>query len=395
MERYLILGGNCPRRQLDAQRICNYLEINSLKAASKAAKADIIVVNTCGAFNNTEKQSLLTIRRILKEKSPKSEVIITGCLIGINPSSLSPFRATQIIPYQDLHELDSVINASISLDDIPEAGVVGNIPSLYGRSPLAWRLVQQFDLHPAFICRVFNHMKESVLSNGSQGIYSIMVSRGCLGNCSYCAIKIAHGSVKSKLIATIVEEIKKGLQIGYHVFTLDGEDVGCFGMDRNTSIVSLFKEVFSINGDYRIIVKDINPRWFIRYFDKLMPIIEKISDKIHDLRLPIQSGSNRILKLMRRHYSVEDVRGCLLELKKRFRALQIHTQVMVGFPGETEEDFEATYDFLREIKFSCVVLFAYQDRFMTEAYQMSDKVPPKVIRKRVRKMGRFANWIYN
>ncbi len=211
-----------------------------------------------------------------------------------------------------------------------------------------------------------------------------MISRGCLGNCSYCAIKYSMGNVKSISENIILEEFKKGLSLGYKKFVLIGEDIGCYGIDIGTSIVSLLEKIFSVDGNYKLILNDFNPQWVIKYSKSLIPLLKKNKKRIIDIRMPIQSGSDKILQKMRRPYKISEVEDVLEQLK----GIKVHTHIMVGFPGESEEDFQETVEFVKKWKFGNIGVYAYQDRFITDSFKFDGKISEEEKEKRVRKIRR-------
>ncbi len=211
-----------------------------------------------------------------------------------------------------------------------------------------------------------------------------MIARGCASNCSYCSIRFAHGNIESTNKNEIIESFHLGLNKGFKKFVLIAEDVGAYGIDVNTNIVALLEELFAIDGDFKIIIDDFNPHWMIRYFDELLPLLTKYSNKIEDLRIPIQSGSNRILKLMRRRYTIEEVSLCIDSLWEHIPNLKIRTHCLVGFPGETEKDFDETINFLNRYPKIAVEIFDYQERFFCDSVKFPGKVSDREIRKRVK-----------
>lgn len=394
MTRFFIIGGQCPRRRIDIQTIYNYLKTNGLTPTSKVEQSDIILVYTCGSLNVNEIKSLRTIKTILKKKPSHSKVFITGCLPKINPTLLNGFNGTRIIERQELCKLDSFINATVPFTEIPDAPIVNNIPYLYDDTLLR-KIRNNFLLDPIFFRDGLRYLKKRISTNNmyfyGKDIYNLLIARGCLGNCTYCAIKLAHGKLRSKPIEVIVKGLQEGLNKGYDRFMLLAADVGCYGIDMKTTIVTLLKELLSIKGDYQIEFSGINPQWLIRYHDQLIPLIRQNAHRIANLIVPIQSGSGRILNLMGRGYKIDDVKECLFEIRKQIPGLQVRTHIIVGFPGETKEDFSKTYKLLSEFHFDHVELYLYDDRPVTKAYHMANKVPRHIVKKRGNNIRRIIN----
>jgi tRNA A37 methylthiotransferase MiaB len=393
MKRFFIIGGQCPRRRLDVQTIKNFMIKNKLEYTSKISKADIIIVYTCGSFNKRERESLRTIEWILKKKSKKTKVVVTGCLPKINPLTLNAYNGIEIIARNELQILDSMIDANFSFCDIPDACTVDDIPYLKDESALE-KFLKYSQFHSGFFKQGLKYLKSRV--NGNKRFfdadsYQILVSRGCLGKCSYCAIKYGHGKLRSKPLEAIIDEFKTGLSLGYTRFVLLAADVGCYGIDIKTTLPNMLNKIFRIDEDYQIEFSGINPLWLIKYFDELMPLLLSNQNKIFNLRIPIQSGSNRILRLMKRGYDIDEVKLCLNEISKKMPELAICTHIIVGFPGETDEDYEATCQLLKQFKFDHLALYLYDDRPMTESYKMPNKIHQKIIKNRACNIIRMTN----
>jgi len=177
----------------------------------------------------------------------------------------------------------------------------------------------------------------------------------------------------------ILEEFKSGLKENYKTFALIAGDIGCYGFDINTNLPSLLTKLFAQDGDYKILLWDLNIRWFIKYHQAMLNVLKANSKKVERIIMPIQSGSNRILKLMNRHYKIEEAKNCLQKLQNSIPEIHLETQILVGFPGETDEDFEKSLDLIREVKFDDIAIFPYEDRPGTTAQNMPNKVPQATI----------------
>ncbi|MCI0501902.1 MAG: radical SAM protein, partial [Epsilonproteobacteria bacterium] len=346
--------GHCPRSKEDAQRIFHYFLTNGLKPTTTIKKADFICIYTCGGFDDTEKSSLRTIQRILRHKQKKATVIVTGCLTKINPKSMKNIHDIVLIDFDNLEQLDSLIQPVIAFTEIPNPGIIGKLPPLDSDKTLLETLTNLNYIKniPQYLKYYLNRVHSIKLK--TEEIYHVRISRGCLGSCSYCSIKFAHGPLQSKPVNQIQKDLEEGIKKGYHTFKLIGQDIGSYGVDIKTTIVEILKIFFNLPGDNKIIITDFNPRWFVKYYDLLEPLFIANHHKILNIRIPIESGSKKILRLMRRQYKIEDVKKCILRLKEKVPNLKIYTHIIVGFPGETDEDFQQTLKFLREIQFDSV-----------------------------------------
>lgn len=382
----------CPRRKIEASKLSRYFAINDLTAVADPKKADLIVIFTCGSFEINEEFSILTVEKSLREKS--ATTVITGCLLKIDPERLKIYDTALLISPRNLNTLDSMIGAEVPYESLcADATTAGEFHDLY-HGHLVDRVKRKVGLNAEssdsrisdlyFRCVNQGFWKKSEDIMFSPEICVIQIAEGCLGNCSYCAIKLAAEKFHSFSEEQIIESFRAGLDKGYKDFALLAGDIGCYGSDTNTNLPTLLKKLFALGNNFRILLWDLNVRWFIKYYDEFRSVLKANSGRISKVVLPIQSGSDRILRLMNRGYKIEEVKKCILDLQKTIPDLKLETHVIVGFPGETEEDFQKTVELIRETKFPKVVVFKYEDRPNTKASGLPDKIPKKTIDRRVK-----------
>jgi tRNA A37 methylthiotransferase MiaB len=200
--------------------------------------------------------------------------------------------------------------------------------------------------------------------------FHIRVARGCASECSYCAIRLGAGPIKSKPLSDIVNEFQTGLADGRRLFNLMAEDVGAYGQDIGLSVVDLLQALLEQPGDYRLTWSDFGPRWLIDQHIALERLLGLHSAKLGTIGFPIQSGSERILKLMNREYTAADAKRCLLALRRTAPQLRLETHAILGFPGESRRDFLDTCEMVKSIGFARVMPFTYSERPGTEAAQL-------------------------
>lgn len=402
MRRAYIFNTGCIRRALDLTRIYKYLIRNGWAFTNNLSRADLVVISTCGAVQDDEDLSLSALRYAVKKKSKSAKVIITGCLPIINPDKIQEIQGLdhyEFVPTRNLEKFDAVLNSKVKLEEIPEANMVTNEGSLFDYV-IGYRMFRRsffLDVYKklsikrnfvrsiVFLSETLNSIKRKLGLRARQKIipyYNIRIGEGCLFACSFCCIRFATGRLKSKPIEEIVDEFKKGLKKGHKLFQLVCEDVGCYGIDIGTTFPTLLRRLLAIEGDYQLILIDFGGHWLVKYYDELLLLFMENPDKLRELYVSLQSGSDKILRAMNRPEKIEDVKAKLLELKKKLPHLTLRTTVIVGFPGETEEDFKETLKVLQEIDFSVVELNKYSDRPNTVASRMSDKVPQEIIDRR-------------
>ena len=381
---YVSMG--CSRRPLECGRYYDYFVANGWDYTSSNADADFILVYTCGGFQKTEDQSLFTIEQALKEKKQAAKLVVTGCLTKINKSVLQGDYI--LLEPEELDAIDTMIDARVKLAEIQPSNLVPDVNGLV-QIPRVKEFKTTFYPSASLVVglgkQLLRRLKQNpVKKTVAENRFYLRIAEGCLGNCSYCAIKIACGKLRSKKMGTILEEFKKGLHAGFKTFVLLAEDTGCYGLDIGTDIVALLKKMFDVDGHYRFIIKDFNPRWLVRYRHTLIPLLKENKDKLVDMRIPIQSGSDRILQMMRRPYKIEDVKNCLHDLNSQIPELPIYTHFMVGFPGETRKDFNQTKQMLKEFEYGDYQVYCFEARPGTPAINMSEKIPVRVKKNRKR-----------
>lgn len=382
--RVCVLTNGCPDNRVDAARIQEFLRINGYTVTARIADADIILFNACGGRGSHERAAERIIRRIKARKKNGAQLIVGGCLTRISKAFQ---QGTTFGVDDDLIVLDRIFNAKTSIRDIHANYTVAktdNLDSVFRkmlRRKTLVRKLRQCDalLRPA--------KYEGMDLNPSRFI--IKVSTGCIGACSFCAVRLSRGKLKSKPIDRIVNEFESGLRKGYRQFFLVGTDVGCYGRDQGYNLVTLLNELTDRNGDYKIRVRNCEPSLLIEMLPGLEPVLQ--SGKISHFATAAQSGNNRILRLMNRKYKIEDFKHAIRTFNRDFPWIDIVTQIVVGFPTETDEDFEDTLRLLDEVRFDAVGAFAFSPRAGTKAAELDGRVPKKVIARRLRELRRRSN----
>ncbi len=390
--KFLIYSSeNCPRRPLECSRLYQYFLRNGWAPADRIPDADLIIVYTCGGFTAQEVFSINTIQNLEKRKHKNARLLVTGCLTKINRQALGPDY--EIIFPEDLDNLDTLIQAKIALKDIPESNTLEKIAGIESAS-LVGKVKKNFRFKPSDIMRGIRLLSRRFRNRyKKEPRFFIKIAEGCEGHCSFCAIKFVGGELCSKPLLSILLEFEKGLAQGYKKIVLGAGDTGCYGLDHNISILHLLKEIFKYDQDFELIIQDFNPKWLVKYADDLIPLLKKNSGRISDLLIPIQTGSDRILRLMRRQYRIDEVKQCLRDLRSQVPQLSIRTHIMVGFPGETEQDFLQTQELLAEFKFEDISIFPYEDRPGIGAASLSDKITESEKRRRRKKLYKFSRII--
>jgi len=211
--------------------------------------------------------------------------------------------------------------------------------------------------------------------------FFIKISTGCLDDCSYCAIRLSRGKLKSKSIQEVVYEFDEGLKKGYKEFALIGTETGSYGKDQGTDLVRLLNVLINKDGDYKLRLRNVHPRFLIKRFSEMKEILK--SRKIDFIFSAIQSGNDRILKLMNRRYRADEVREIFDAISAEFSNVHLGTQFIIGFPSETDEEFRDTLRLSQKITIDLVECFRFQPRLGTQAAEMEELIPQEVINERL------------
>jgi threonylcarbamoyladenosine tRNA methylthiotransferase MtaB len=405
MRRAFVFNTGCIRRALDCTKITNYLVENGWGFTNHIPAAELIIISTCGTIRKNEDLSITAIKHITEQRSKSAKVVITGCLPIINPNRVRAYGDFDLVPTRDLDKLDTILNSSIPFRDIPEVNLVAERFLDY---VLAYRLFRN-----SYSLRIYNRLSTNQrflklciwagdrvnLIRSKAGLtlrqeiipyFNLRIAEGCAFKCSYCAIRFATGRIKSKPIETIIEEFKTGLKAGHKVFQLICEDTGSYGIDIGTTFPDLLRKVLEIKGDYRLLLIDFGAYWFVKYFEELVPLFKEHPEHVGEVYVSLQSGSNKILRAMRRPEDSTQVISKLKELKEQVPTINLRTTVIIGFPGETDDDFQETVEAIRAVEFSEVQLNKYEDRPGTPASRMLDKIPQEVIDRRYKEIQTYC-----
>ena len=375
----------CFPNRLDLNKIRKFLEKNGWGFVDDHKEADLILTGTCAYEKSFEDDSISRIIRIQNTKKPGAKFIVWGCLPKINKERLQEVFHGDFVGPDELERLNGLISAETQIQDIEDANELTEEDiSTYAAYPKLFNmfkpLIRGLEKHLKLRVQPFYDYSACIYDSDT---YYLRVSSGCLNRCSYCAIKNARGDLKSKPLETVLNEFRQGLKQGYKEFALVGQEVGSYGRDIKTDLVELLDQITKEQGNYKLHLLFIEPSWFVRLFPKLDSVLK--SGRIASINLTVQSGSDRILRKMNRFYRIDDVMGCVRELKKLSPSVIVRTHLMVGFPGETEDDFRKTADIMDN--FDLVNgLFEFSPRAGTPAATLDGQVPADVKRRRFNKL---------
>jgi tRNA A37 methylthiotransferase MiaB len=380
--------GACNRRLLDAQKIASYFETNGYAVVKKAQDADVLFLITCGVSLEREASS---IRRIHSLKKLGRELIVSGCLPAINRQKVLSVHPGVNIPTAELSKVDDYFQDKIQVkfSELGDANryylpstqtlgsnflpvVIAKLTSL-GRLPLHYMLKREI---PRLIGNVLARQETSETLP-----YAIRVSWGCSHKCTYCGIRSAVGKFHSKPFETCLDEFRTGVNAGYKEFDLIADDVGAYGIDMGRTFPDLLNSLFSVQGNYTVQIWNLSPIWFIKSQEAFTAVLQH--GKIGGIHYPVQSGSRAILKAMRRYSDANRIRESVNLMKKSHPKLTVTTDVIVGYPGETDADITETVNLLRNSQFDSVHIFLYNEVPTAASYTAPDKVPQNAAIQRI------------
>ncbi|MBN1280400.1 MAG: radical SAM protein [Candidatus Thermoplasmatota archaeon] len=390
----------CDRRKLDTIRISKYLIRNDYEIVDSPKKADVILIITCGFGNSLAD---IYFKKIKKFNNYDREVIVTGCLPDTDKKRFDHFFNGRSFSTKHIDEIEKYFpKTKVSFSEIEDSNSLWNNFNRDKISDLFKLLFLKFDLtkraYVGFFDQVFkNKIGENHLILHSfyglnlpiDDLYIIRIASGCWQNCSYCGIKKAVGDFKSKPLHSCLNEFKNGLEKGYSNFFLTAEDTGCYGLDINSNFPDLLEKMTNIDGEYRINIYALNPRWVVKYVDELEEIVKK--GKIKATCIPVQSGNTRILTHMNRYSDVREIKSAFIRLKKANSGLALATHCIVGFPSETNQEFKETLDFIKETCLDLGIIMVMSIKTDTEAGSIEPQVSNKEIFKRMSSAQKYLN----
>lgn len=394
MTKVFLCTNGCVEGQLRTKFVERYLGVHAqnIHMASAIGDADLVLFYACGLTGEKEGHSLSVIDELKEKMRQDAELVVWGCLPKQNPGALVGVYDGPIIGPMDTGSITSLIGTNgVSPESIDRSAAASELatmasPSIHGCNGT--------DLLTA----AFLLYKRGVDLFGSRRqrrseVYHIPIAAGCTGHCTYCSERPVFGNtVHSRPIDDIVSEFRGGLERGYSRFSLFATDLGSYGIDIGCRLPDLLKDLVAIGPaeNCSILLNQIEPHRFEEVYGDMEPILA--SGKIEMVMAPVQSGSNRILKLMGRHYTAERWSALMLDIYRNYPAIRLSTQFMVGFPTETEDDFAATLSLLDPpLRLDEAHIFRFSPRPTVAASRLPGQVPDDVKEARAaRLLSRFA-----
>lgn len=367
-KKYFIVTYGCQMNVHESEKIAGILKEMGYSAAESENEADIIVFNTCCIRENAENHAFGNIGALKKRKRENPDLLICvgGCMMQEKdmPSVLRkkfPF-VDVVFGTHNLYELPALIERRLSSKKRGVVSVLENEGGIVeGREPVRTSFPNAW----------------------------VNINYGCNNFCTYCIVPYVRGRERSRRPEYILDEVKRLVEQGYKEITLLGQNVNSYGNDSGLmGFPELLDRVASVEGNFRLRFMTSHPKDFNEELVRIIAKHDKICNLIH---LPVQSGSDRVLQRMNRRYTSGEYLEKVKMLRRIIPDAEITSDIIVGFPGETEEDFEETMRLVHEVNFASAFTFVYSKRKGTKAAEMPDQVPEEVQKERIMRLIELVN----
>ncbi|HIX08814.1 MAG TPA: tRNA (N6-isopentenyl adenosine(37)-C2)-methylthiotransferase MiaB [Firmicutes bacterium] len=357
--KYHIVTYGCQMNVHESEKIAGFLRAAGYAEESGIEEADIVVFNTCCIRENAENHAFGNIGALKKLKRRKKGMLIAvgGCMA------------------QEPGKAELLVKKFPFIDIVFGTHNVAELPALIERKKREKKIVSLLE-------------DRAETEDGAQPVRTsypnawVNITYGCNNFCTYCIVPYVRGREKSRSAAVILDEVRSLVAAGYREITLLGQNVNSY-RDGETDFPALLDAVASVEGKFRVRFMTSHPKDFSARLVAVMKKHDKICNLLH---LPAQSGSSRVLALMNRRYTREQYLEKIALLRAEIPEAEVTTDLIVGFPTETEEDFEQTLSLVREADFSSAFTFIYSPRTGTKAAQMDGQIPEEVSKRRIARL---------
>ncbi|MGI5997210.1 MAG: tRNA (N(6)-L-threonylcarbamoyladenosine(37)-C(2))-methylthiotransferase MtaB [Lutispora sp.] len=352
----------CKVNQYETEAMMEAFENAGYEIVEYDGYSDIYIINTCTVTNMGDRKSRQIIRRAL-DHNPEAFVAVVGCYSQIAPQEILEIPGVKlVVGTNERSRIVELVEEAQNMDK--KVSVVGDIMEI----------------------KEFEDM--SIRNYKSRSRAFIKIQEGCEQYCTYCIIPYARGHIRSRRPESIVEEVKTLADSGYKEVVLTGIHVGSYGKDLgNIGLIDIIKMVHEVDGIERLRMSSVEPMTFDENFISSLPKLHKLCRHFH---LSLQSGCDETLKRMNRKYTTQEYRDVVNKLRDIYPDVGITTDIIVGFPGETDEEFQKTLEFVEEMAFSSMHIFKFSPRKGTPAAKFKGQVNPKVKDERSKIISKIA-----
>lgn len=348
----------CKVNLYESEFVINLLKENGYEIAPFDEVCDIYIINTCTVTNTSDIKSKKIIRQAIR-RNPDACIVAMGCFIEAN---------------KDLE----IPGVDIYIGTKNKSKIICYLKEYFTKKK------ELRETYPE-MATSFEDMEIKTFEGRTRAF--VKIQDGCENFCSYCIIPFVRGKCRSKEFHKVIEEIQQLVKNGYKEVVLTGIHTGNYGVDLETDFASLLEEIVKIKGLDRLRISSIE---ITELNERVLNVLKKSNVIVDHLHIPLQAGSESVLKAMNRKYDKEYFKNKVAEIRKIRPNISLTTDVIVGFPGETEEDFIESMDFIREIALSKIHVFPYSRRSGTVADTMENQVPEEIKKERVRSLLRLS-----
>jgi threonylcarbamoyladenosine tRNA methylthiotransferase MtaB len=358
MSKFFLCTFGCRCNQADSAAMRDGLSRLSMSESKNHCDADLIIVNSCTVTHRSDQQVRQTVRRMHRD-NPNAKIVVAGCYAERDPEALA-----------------SISGVSLVVGNAEKQRLSEHIAALGSGGGSGAEIVH------SLLEEDCDYLLPPMARTGGKTRPVVKIQDGCDARCAYCIVPKVRGPERSADPENVLAEMRSLVESGFQEIVLTGVHLGSYGRKHKSKIrlVDLLRSILEIPGLGRIRLSSIEPMWFDPVLIRLAAESAVFSRHFH---IPIQSGCERILRLMRRPYAVGTIRELLDQINKEMPEAGLGTDVLVGFPGETEQDFSKTMSFIKESPLTYLHVFPFSPREGTEAYSMSDRVPAPVVKERM------------
>ena len=359
MKRVAFYTLGCKVNQYETEAMLELFEKEGYEKAETEDYADVYVINTCTVTHMSDRKSRQYIRR-MKKKNPDAIIAVVGCYSQVSPEEILSIDEVNLV--MGTNDRKKIVEEVKKIDASRKVSTVDDIMKV--------KAFEEIEINK---------------TNGKTRAF-LKIQDGCDRYCSYCIIPYARGRVRSRDLESIVKEVENLASNGYKEVVLTGIHVASYGKDikeTDIKLLDVIKQINDIEGIERIRLSSVEPILFTDEFVEAVSAMDKVCPHYH---LSLQSGCDETLKRMKRRYTTEEYKTIVDRLRAAIPNVSITTDVIVGFPGETNEEFDKTYEFLKDIELTHMHVFKYSPRKGTPAATMENQVDPSTKHDRSEKL---------
>ncbi len=329
---------------------------------SDIQEADVVILNTCYVKLPTEQKMITKIKQI-QEDYPDKTLIITGCMVEVDPDRLYKFAPDN--SWIGPHKIDKI-------NQVIDASVKGEVVHEYGKTSMV---------------KAGRDIKST-----NKLIHTLQICEGCNGGCTFCCTRQARGSLISYPIKLIVQEAKQAIENGAKELQVTAQDTACFGLDSDESFSDLLRELSDLDGEYRIRVGMMHPKSILPQLDQVIEVFKNSDKLFRFVHIPVQTGSDKVLKQMNRMHTVSDYEHIIDSFRREIPDITIATDIIVGYPTETDEDFEDTLNLVSKIKPDIIHISKYMHRPTAKSSTL-DEIDHRLMKERSLKLNKLKSQV--